>query len=58
MTKLEMKAKQLKSAKSKGLTQVCAYCQKPFVQSDYGLLCDAIMGQKPACSPECRQALG
>lgn len=37
---------------------VCASCKKEFETSDYGLLCDAILARKPACSYECNKALG
>ena len=36
---------------------VCAKCGATFSQSGYGELADAIMGHKPACSPECRKVL-
>lgn len=36
----------------------CANCGKLFKASSYEMLCDFIIQVKPACSHECRMALG
>lgn len=58
-----MASKAVKTSKAvkgqeQGTTVVkCAYCEKPFEISDYGLLCNEIMNHKPVCCFACNVGL-